>query len=219
MTARSRTAAVVAAVCLLSGCGVRPTGVVSAGEAPTATATSLPRSQVFFLLGGKPTPVTRMVPPWDTQAVFDALLVGPTAQEHRRGLRTEVTPDVSVKALQSKVVFVDAPKMAAKGMGLGYQQISCTALLLPGSPIVRISGPLGQKFAALGIAACPGVSPPSGAMPGGVGVPRASSSGDSGAESSGVPEPAESPEVVEPDGGLVPTPRAKPRPSKIPVVR
>lgn len=147
MSRDPRAVAVVgAAVCVLAGCGVRPTGVVSAGEAPTATATSLPRAQVYFLLRGMPDPVERAVPPWDTQAVFDALLAGPTAQERERGLHTELTADMTIRAIGPGAVFVESPRPASKRTVLEYMQISCTARRLPGAPLVKMPGVINGKF-------------------------------------------------------------------------
>ncbi|MEV0404630.1 hypothetical protein [Actinoallomurus sp. NPDC050550] len=168
MTRGLRTVALGAALCALAGCGVRPTGVVNAGEAPKATATSLPHAQVYFLLDGRPTPVTRTVAPWDTQAVFDALLAGPTAQERERGLRTELTPDMTIRVIGSRAVFVESTAFAKQAMP-GYFQVYCTALLLPGAPIVRMPGDPGQFQAdlkqklAAGANICPGADPQSGA--------------------------------------------------------
>jgi hypothetical protein len=135
-----RAAAAGALVCVLAGCGIRPTGVVNAGDAPRATATSLPRSQVYFVLRGMPQPVERAVAPWDTQAVFDALLAGPTAQERARGLRTELTSDVVIRAIDSRVIFVESRDRASKRAVIGYMQISCTARGLPGAPPVKMPG-------------------------------------------------------------------------------
>lgn len=135
MTRAVRAVAVAAAGCLLAGCGVRPTGVVSAGEAPTATATSLPKSQVFFISDGVPKPVERSVPPWDTQAVFDALLEGPTAQERKHGLRTALTPDVTIHTIGTRALFIES-RESSFDMAL---QIVCTARLLPAAPVARAS--------------------------------------------------------------------------------
>ncbi|WP_460353223.1 hypothetical protein [Actinoallomurus acanthiterrae] len=143
---------------------------MSAGEAPTATATSLPHAQVYFLLHGALTPVTRTVAPWDTQAVFDALLAGPTAQESAHGLRTQLTPDVTIRVLGPRSVFVEYSKafVFASRPAPGYIQVYCTALLLPGAPIVKTPGILDQKLQAEmnqkardGSVVCPGA--PSGA--------------------------------------------------------
>ncbi|MCO5991752.1 hypothetical protein [Actinoallomurus rhizosphaericola] len=132
-----RAVPVAAVVCLLAGCGVRPTGVVSAGEAPTATATSLPKARVYFFDDGGLTAVERSVPPWDSQAVFDALLAGPTAQERERGLHTELTADVTIHPIGTKAIFVESRRRLMQQAVDGYQQIFCTARLLPGAPIVR----------------------------------------------------------------------------------
>ncbi|MCO6007703.1 hypothetical protein NE236_22245 [Actinoallomurus purpureus] len=205
------------AVCVLAGCGVRPTGVVSAGEAPTATATSLPRTQVYFLLQGLPHPVKRAVPPWDTQAVFDALLAGPTDQERARGLRTELTlGDMTIRAIDSKVVFVEFPPLAAKQTNqekqanmarrakteaVGYLQISCTARGLPTAPLVKMPG-----IEARGISTtstyCPGASstpgPPGAELPSAEPFPSANG---------GLPQ-TKPPVLSSPSGG---TPEKAPR--------
>ncbi|MEV5706223.1 hypothetical protein [Actinoallomurus sp. NPDC052274] len=181
MTRAVRAASAAAAVCVLAGCGVRPTGVVSAGEAPTATATSLPKAQVFFLLGGTPEPVERAVPPWDTQAVFDALLAGPTAQERERGLRTELTPDVTVRAIGTRTVFVESRRQQMSHQEIaGYLQISCTARLLPGAPLVKAPDRLDQSVLAKVYQAdgCLTGGDPAGARPDGpAGVPSPTPSG------------------------------------------
>lgn len=142
-----------AAALLVAGCGVRPTGVIGAGAGPTATATSLPETTVYFLLHGRLHPVVRTVPPWDTQAVFDALLAGPTADERARGLRTALAgTDVTVRDLGAKGVFVFGGGRSVPP--LAYAQVVCTTALLPnrtGTPLIAPS--LGVKAALA--AGCP----------------------------------------------------------------
>lgn len=149
----------------LTGCGVRPTGVVGAGAAPIATATSLPRAEVFFLRRGTAVPVRRAVAPWDTQAVFDALMAGPTAAERAHGLRTELTPDVpvTIRVVGTKAVFVDAPGVQGISVA-GYTQISCTAARLPAPPVVRTADPLLQAKMGMGVS-CPDDGRPSAGKP------------------------------------------------------
>ncbi|GAA4636600.1 hypothetical protein GCM10023196_087030 [Actinoallomurus vinaceus] len=210
-----------AAVCALVGCGVRPTGVVNAGEAPTATATSLPRAQVYFLLDdGRPRPVTRAVAPWDTQAVFDALLAGPTDQESAHGLHTELTPDVTIRVVGSRAVFVEYANAFSKQSMAGYTQIYCTALLLPGAPIVRMPGALDQKLQAeqeqklrAGMDMCPGAA----VRPGADGVPSSpneTSPGPEGAFPGATPMPGESVPATRPPvvSGKEKVPSRKPGP-------
>ncbi|MCO5973189.1 hypothetical protein [Actinoallomurus soli] len=157
------TAAVcLLAVCLLAGCGVRPTGVVSAGEAPTATATSLPKAQVYFFRDGALTAVERSVPPWDTQGVFDALLAGPSAEERERGLRTELTADVTIHPIGTQAIFVESRRRSTRQAVDGYLQIACTARLLPGAPIVRAPYLIPILVEKLSNVSCPGGDGPAG---------------------------------------------------------
>ena len=133
-------AGLLGVVLLLSGCGVRPTGVVYAGEAPVATAPASPTAQVYFLQKGQPVPATRGVSPWDAQQVFDSLLLGPTRQERARGLRTEIpgVKQIVVRDLGDRVIYVDTvPRMVKLPPG-AYAQLYCTGAMLAGRPIVRV---------------------------------------------------------------------------------
>jgi hypothetical protein len=225
MTRVLRGVALGAALCALAGCGVRPTGVVNAGEAPTATATSLPHTQVYFLLNGTLTPVPRTVAPWDTQAVFDALLAGPTPQESAHGLRTQLTPDVTIRAIGPRAVFVEYANAFAKQAMTGYEQIYCTALLLPGAPIVRVPEGLDQKLQSAteqklrAANVCPGVALPPEA--GGVSSPSDEPSPRAdGTFPSEAPTPGgavtetQPPAVPAPEGGYSKKPRFPPKPSR-----
>ncbi|GAA4610222.1 hypothetical protein GCM10023195_41790 [Actinoallomurus liliacearum] len=208
MTRVVRAVSAAAAICVLAGCGVRPTGVVGAGEAPTATATSLPKAQVFFLHDGTPEPVERAVPPWDTQAVFDALLAGPTAQERERGLRTELRSDVTIHAIGTRTVFVESRRQqvsqqVSQQEVAGYLQISCTARLLPGAPLVKAPGLLDPALVAKVYQAnvCLRGGDPAGNGPIG---PR-------GARSDGPPEvPSPTPSGSSYTGGIGPSPTDDP---------
>jgi hypothetical protein len=79
--------------------------------------------------------VERSVPPWDTQAVFDALLEGPTAQERKHGLRTALAPDVTIHTIGTRAIFIES-RESSLDMAL---QIACTARLLPAAPVARAS--------------------------------------------------------------------------------
>jgi hypothetical protein len=136
-----RTAGLVLAVLLLAGCGIRPTGVVYAGDAPVATASGSPRSQVFFLAGGVLTPVKRTASPADPQQVFDALLKGPTLEERARGLSTELTKirQISVHDLDGRALLVETIPPTLKLPPPAFAQIYCTGLLLSGQTVLKIS--------------------------------------------------------------------------------
>ncbi|GAA4520239.1 hypothetical protein GCM10023191_096890 [Actinoallomurus oryzae] len=126
---------------LLAGCGVRPTGVVYAGEPPVATASASSRSQVFFLLRGFPIPVGRAVSPWDAQQVFDELLRGPTSAERAKGLTTELTgvKQITVRDLGGRALFIETVPPMPKLLGPAYTQIYCTGLMLPERPSVKLA--------------------------------------------------------------------------------
>jgi hypothetical protein len=156
----TRSAGLVLAVLLLAGCGVRPTGVVYAGDAPVATASSSPRSQVFFLAGGTPTPVQRTANPADPQMVFDALLSGPTPDERARGLRTELAgvKQIFVHDLDGRALLVETIPPALKLPPPAFAQLYCTGLLLSGQSVLKISY-LDSGTTPYTPAACPGAKP------------------------------------------------------------
>jgi hypothetical protein len=136
-----RAAALLVAVLLLGGCGVRPTGVVYAGEAPIGTASPSPQAQVFFLADGVPTPVRRAVGPGDPQLVFDALLSGPTREERAKGLNTELTgvKSIVVQDLGGHALLVETVPPAMKLSAGAFAQIFCTGAALPDRPELKIS--------------------------------------------------------------------------------
>ena len=138
----SRAAGLALVILLLAGCGVRPTGVVYAGDAPVATASGSAQSQVFLLSdGGIPTPVRRPADPTDPQRVFDALLSGPTREERARGLTTELTgiKKIAVHDLDGRAFLVETiPSMVMRPAG-AFPQIYCTGLLLSAQTGVKIS--------------------------------------------------------------------------------
>jgi hypothetical protein len=147
---------------VLTGCGVRPTGAVSAGEGPVATATSAPQARVVFLRDGMPVPVNRAVNPWDPQAVFDALAAGPTSAERTEGLTTELNVKQILAHSQSDQVLVVYPVTPIDWLSPhAYTQVYCTIALLPGHPDAKIISRVDKKVAAEGIApGCPFAAAP-----------------------------------------------------------
>jgi hypothetical protein len=136
-----RTAGLALATLLLGGCGVRPTGVVYAGDAPTGTATASPQAQVFLLSQKVPVPVPRTVKPGDAQAVFDALLAGPTPEERKEGLGTALTgvQQIVVHELDGATLFVETTPPAAKLSPIAFEQIYCTGMALPDQRFMKIA--------------------------------------------------------------------------------
>ncbi|MDN3355141.1 hypothetical protein [Actinomadura sp. DC4] len=164
-----RAVALVLALLLLCGCGVRPTGVVYAGDPPVATATASPQSQVFFLLNGVPTPVQRTAGPADPQLVFDALLDGPTREERAKGLTTELgeIQYITVHELDGRALLIETSPPAPKLLPEAFAQIYCTGLLLSGQTALKISY-LDTGTPAYAPADCTGtkpIVPPSEAVP------------------------------------------------------
>jgi hypothetical protein len=150
---------VLAAVLLASACGVQPTGVVSAGPAPTLHDTASSELILYFVQDGHVVSVTRPESSQlsATQAIL-ILLTGPTAAEARRGLTTDlpaiagpvvVDPDTSPGFLNVGFDVLSLPETAVN-------QLSCTAMTalartsqLPRAGVV-ISGPDGK----LGLRGC-----------------------------------------------------------------
>jgi hypothetical protein len=157
----------LALVLLLGGCGVRPTGVVYAGDAPVATAPAAPTAPVYFLEKEQPTPVTRAVDPVDVQGVYDVLLQGPSAAEHAAGLRTELdgVKQISIRDLGDRQIYIEViPPTASLTQG-AYAQLYCTAVTLDERPIMKIAaaGTYGVQ--------CPGGLPAASGMPAPPGKP------------------------------------------------
>jgi hypothetical protein len=88
MTRRHLLAWVMLIVLLNAGCGVRPSGVIHGGPAPTATAEG---ATLYFLANSSLTPVLRPArqPLWPTQTL-DLLQDGPNRDERAANLTSEV---------------------------------------------------------------------------------------------------------------------------------
>lgn len=123
---RIRWAAVTAAVTLLAGCGVTPTGVTSAGQAPTGVA---PGVTLYFVdsderLQPQARPTTRL---GTISYALSLLLSGPGVSD----LHTEITPTtttiVSVTTAPD-VIELRVPLALREVTQLGIGQIVCTAL-------------------------------------------------------------------------------------------
>ncbi|HEX6340349.1 hypothetical protein [Umezawaea sp.] len=110
-----KRAAALAAVLLVAGCGVRPSGVIVGGPAPTAAAVI----SVYFVSGGRVAPVPR---PGSASALAQ-LAVGPTTAEREQGYATEVPAGAVLDAAGSTVtVSVDVTSLSANAV----DQIVCT---------------------------------------------------------------------------------------------
>jgi hypothetical protein len=124
-----RRAALVAAVLLVAGCGVRPSGVILGGPAPTVASAA----QLYLVFGGRITPVLRPNPP--SADALTLLAAGPTTAERNQGYTTEVPVGIALDATGSTVaVSVDVTTLSPNA----FDQIVCTAS--PGSTPVVVTG-------------------------------------------------------------------------------
>jgi len=114
---------------VLTGCGVRPTGIVWAGRAPVGLAKG---PLLYFYRGGVLTPVQRMTGSAGTAEEAVRLLVqGPTAEEWSAGFATRLpalaADSVSVSDPVDGVITITLQVISAGGVLPGLDQLVCTA--------------------------------------------------------------------------------------------
>lgn len=118
---------VVLIALLGAGCGVRPSGVIRGGPAPTATADGV---TLYFLDGSSLTPVLRPTrqPLWAAQTL-ELLQSGPNRDEQAEGLTSEVptgldpvTVTTDPAGTVAVVVSVDVTTLSTTAV----DQIVCT---------------------------------------------------------------------------------------------
>ena len=118
----------IAAVCCLlavSACGVRPSGVIAGGEAPRGQVVG---SVVFYVSGDSLAPATG--PFGDLDARLDRLAAGPTEDERRMGLRSEIPPGTALRSeIHPSGLVVVATVDPRTLSELALEQIVCTASL------------------------------------------------------------------------------------------
>ncbi|GGV04704.1 hypothetical protein GCM10010182_23900 [Actinomadura cremea] len=166
-------AAVLAAVLVTAGCGVRPTGTTAAGPRPVAGGEA-DDITVYLVKDGRLTVVTRPGLPGHPYLPITQLSVPPTGWEQRQGLRTDVPgaleplPGVGgTVGLQIRVVPGPWP-VRSKWPRTALAQIACTADAIPGVNRVILWDPREgsarrltcEEFAGL-LGGAPVVSPPS----------------------------------------------------------
>ncbi|HEX4816902.1 MAG TPA: GerMN domain-containing protein [Nonomuraea sp.] len=147
--ARRALAAGLASLVAVTGCGVRPSDAISAGDPPSGmVAPTLPRT-LYLVRNGRLTAVTRPgrgLFPRDTLAL---LADGPTAKEQARGLTTDLPPEarpvsVAVEGPDHLVVTLSTP--AGELSTLAVKQVVCTvAAAVPERPIQVTVGGAGQS--------------------------------------------------------------------------
>ncbi|TDD97231.1 hypothetical protein [Actinomadura rubrisoli] len=153
--ARAMMAAVLA-VAVAAGCGVRPTGIISAGDKPVANGQAATIT-VYLLRGGRLTPVVRPGLPGHPYLGVTQLGVAITSAERRQGLSTEVPwndglvvrregrpGDLVVDVSQAQWVngkLIYDVKWSRAAMG----QVACTAQAVPGVKRVVLAGVLHRE--------------------------------------------------------------------------
>ncbi|MFF0519893.1 hypothetical protein ACFYTC_14395 [Actinomadura nitritigenes] len=150
---RHTIAAVLAAAALASGCGVRPTGVVSAGSLPVAEGRSMTMT-LYLVAGDRLVRVTRQGLAGHPMLPLVQLRIPVTAQESRKGLHTEVphTEDISGYVVQASRVLVASVTGIDIGPGglraggdwsrVALGQLVCTAQAVPGVSRVKVEDAL-----------------------------------------------------------------------------
>lgn len=129
-------------VLALAACGIQPTGVVSAGDAPGGFPLGAPRPQItlYFVYAGQLSPVQRA---WARDAtpttVLTELFGGPTSLEEKEGFYSmlssgrHVTVDTSAQPVT--VTVGESMKLLYP---IGLQQVVCTvsaSLAASGQPV------------------------------------------------------------------------------------
>ncbi|MBN6035231.1 hypothetical protein [Amycolatopsis sp. 195334CR] len=132
-------------VFLLTACGVRPTdGPIPAGPGPAFPDRNQAEMTLYFLFGGRIYPITRSTPGLASpESVLSALVSGPTAEEQKRGLSSEVPPGGKVGfSGQLGVVF---PVPLAAVSEAAFNQLSCTTVTTGLWGALRVTGTDGSR--------------------------------------------------------------------------
>ncbi|WP_329044839.1 hypothetical protein OG738_26285 [Amycolatopsis sp. NBC_01488] len=124
---------VLVALLLVSACGVKPTGAVPAGPAPTLRNPGAPGRGtdliLYFVIDGRVAPVTRSSGSTvGVEAALATLLAGPTTEEAADGYVTALParsgPITLTPGPPAAITFPFALKPIS---GLGINQLTCTA--------------------------------------------------------------------------------------------
>ncbi|HUQ58273.1 hypothetical protein [Lentzea sp.] len=110
----------------LAACGVRPTPVLTGGEAPTVSSHEL----TVYLVSADGTDLVRRTRNYsgavDTATAINLLVAGPTEEERKLGLVTEVPASSSrVHAISNVIVL---PEDMLKLSKMAQLQLYCTAV-------------------------------------------------------------------------------------------
>ncbi|MBT2209576.1 MULTISPECIES: hypothetical protein [Actinomadura] len=140
-------AAVLLGGVLASGCGVRPTGVLSAGDRPVAAGSQAAAITVYLVRGDRLVPVVRPGLPGQPYLSIGQLSVPPTASDLALGLHTEVAHTLVARVVgDPSVLIVDQvptdERRRWRWSRLALAQIACTAQAISGVERVQLwNGP------------------------------------------------------------------------------
>ncbi|WP_131739730.1 hypothetical protein [Actinomadura roseirufa] len=129
----------------VAGCGVRPTGIISAGDKPIAEGNAAPLT-VYLLRGRRLTPVVRPGLPGHPLLAVTQLGVPLTSAERRQGLHTEVPVDGRLQVRSEGrpgaiTIYVrDMPPASRRPWTRAARaQVACTAEAVPGVRVVFLA--------------------------------------------------------------------------------
>ncbi|MFI0368163.1 hypothetical protein ACH35V_09790 [Actinomadura sp. 1N219] len=145
-----------------SGLGVRPTGIISAGDLPIAAGKAADVT-VYLVRGGRLAPVVRPGLPGHPYLGITQLGVPVTAEERRGGMRTEVPGEAAMRVRQDGIpgqlnieiigepvdedgYIVDIARWSRAALG----QLVCTAQAVPGVKRVMLVGDVDEQEASFG---------------------------------------------------------------------
>jgi hypothetical protein len=133
-----RLAGIIAIAVLTAACGVRPTGVISAGE-PAVAAQTVPQTTVYLVRQRQLVPVRRVTFPGSPQAPVYALWEeGPTREESASGLVSPVRFLPSFDVTFDQGVLVVSYGDGTPASTLTYAQIVCSGMAQPGVRRIRV---------------------------------------------------------------------------------
>ncbi|MFI6319100.1 hypothetical protein ACIBG8_16335 [Nonomuraea sp. NPDC050556] len=136
-------AAILAALLVLTGCGVRPSGVITGGDPPGGRVEATRKITLYLVNGDRLSAVTRPGGPLSQTDTLALLAAGPTTTEQAQGLTTRVPPQagpftVTVEPAGRLVVTLSTP--AGQLPALAIRQIACTAAAtVPESPPAQVT--------------------------------------------------------------------------------
>jgi hypothetical protein len=128
-----------------AGCGIRPTGVVPAGD-PAVARNYVPPTTVYFVQNGRLSPVQRPTQPGAPQVALYQLAAGPTRAERDRGLTTTLRDRYRFVVARDQVYVSGALIRTVDVKPIEAAQIVCTATAQPGiHTVVFLSGAFSGK--------------------------------------------------------------------------